>query len=469
MLDSNLLSQAISLHQKGELGKANKIYSSILFTNPNHLQALCLSGSIAQACGDFALAIALFTKANQISPTLPSVYLQLGICHSNINELEIANDLYKKASLLMPNLIDPIINQANNLIKLSQFSEAFHLYQKALSLTPTSALVHNNIGTLFLKSMRPEDAKIWFWKALELQEDYASAWNSLGVALTELGDLERALNAYSKAIEYDSTFVEPLFNSHTVLIDLKRPHEALEALEKVNSLDPRNSTNLFFMGMMQEYSGDRELGSQILEALSQKGDALSEIESWHYLKNLDLKKATLVGSNTKTIELALQEAKLDGLVLEFGVYNGKSIRNIAYLTNSVVHGFDSFKGIPENWNDEPGGSYSANGTLPEVPNNVTLHEGWFEKTIPKFKNENIGPIRFINIDCDLYSSTKTIFDLLGSQITRGTVIVFDEYIGYKSWKEDEFKAFQEAVIQYQWQYEILTFSFATKQVAVKII
>ena len=49
------------------------------------------------------------------------------------------------------------------------------------------------------------------------------------------------------------------------------------------------------------------------------------------------------------------------------------------------------------------------------------------------------------------------------------MIVFDEYIGYKSWKEDEFKAFQEAVIQYQWQYEILTFSFATKQVAVKII
>lgn len=469
MTDTDLLSEAIDLHQQGELGKANEIYSSILLANPDHLQALCLSGSIAQAYGDFTQAIQLFTKANQISPALPSVYLQLGICHSNINELEIANDLYKKASLLMPNQIDPIINQANNLIKLNQFSEAFQLYQKALSLAPTSALIHNNIGTLFLKSMRPEDAKKWFSKALELQENNASAWNSLGVALTELGDLESALSAYTRAIEYDPTFIEPLFNSHTVLIDLKRPLEALQALEKATSLDPLNSTNRFFLGMLQEYSGDRTLGSQILGSLSQNADALSEIESWHYLKNLDLKKATLVGSNTKTIELALQEATLDGLVLEFGVYNGKSIRNIASLTKSTIHGFDSFIGIPENWNDEPGGSYSANGNLPEVPSNVTLHEGWFEETIPKFKNENIGPIRFINIDCDLYSSTKTIFDLLGSQIIAGTVIVFDEYIGYKSWKNDEFKAFQEAVITYGWQYEILTFSFATKQVALKII
>ena len=194
----------------------------------------------------------------------------------------------------------------------------------------------------------------------------------------------------------------------------------------------------------------------------------AELESWAYLR-AQSQFGKLVGSNTKTIELALGQAKLDGLVLEFGVYNGKSIRNIAALVQGKVHGFDSFEGIPENWNDEPSGSYSAHGQLPEVPSNVTLHKGWFEITIPEFIKENRGPIRFMNIDCDLYGSTKTIFELLGPQIAQGTVIVFDEYIGYKSWKEDEFKAFQEAVAQYQWRYEILSFSFATKQVAVKIL
>jgi hypothetical protein len=36
------------------------------------------------------------------------------------------------------------------------------------------------------------------------------------------------------------------------------------------------------------------------------------------------------------------------------------------------------------------------------------------------------------------------------------------------WREDEFKAFEEAVKTYGWSYEYLCFSFFTKQVAVEI-
>ena len=316
--------------------------------------------------------------------------------------------------------------------------------------------------------MKPEDARYWLEKTLAIQENHASAWNSLGVALTEFGNLEGAIEAYSMATKCDPTLTEPFFNSHAVLIDLGKPQEAIANLEQASEMEPLNNSHRFFLEMMKEYFSNEYTNSEILTSLAQNIDVKAELESWEYLKSLDIKSATLVGTNTKTIELALKETSLDGLVLEFGVYNGKSIRNIATQVNSTVHGFDSFQGIPENWNDEPSGSYSANGSLPEVPSNVTLYQGWFEETIPQFMLTHTGPIRFINIDCDLYSSTKTIFDLLGPQIMSGTVIVFDEYIGYKSWKNDEFKAFQEAVTQYGWKYEVLSFSFATKQVAVKI-
>ena len=111
------------------------------------------------------------------------------------------------------------------------------------------------------------------------------------------------------------------------------------------------------------------------------------------------------------------------------------------------------------------------GILPAVPNNVKLIQGWFDESLPMFLKEidkNI-PIRFLHIDCDLYSSTKIIFDLIGDRICPGTVILFDELIGYESWQKDEFKAFMEAVKKYSWGYEILLFSFATKQVAIKIV
>ena len=468
MIDSSTLAKAIALHQQGELQKANALYSSILSQDPNHLQTLCLSGSIAQAEGDFSRAAQLFSQAHHLNPAHAVICLQLGICYSNLGELEIANKLYKQASSIDPNQIEPIVNLANNLTKQNQFQEAYALYKKALLLNPLSALVHYNIGSLFLKSMKPQEALSWFWQSLELEENNASAWNSLGVALTDTGAIEEALDAYQRAIACDPAFEEPLFNVHTVLLDLGNNEAAIEALKKVCDLDPENPAYSFFLGMLEEYLDKDSKQSPRLNALSNIQQIQPELESWAYVKTLH-RSALLLGTNTKTIEQALAQAKLEGLVLEFGVYNGKSIRNIASIVNTEVHGFDSFEGIPENWNDEPSGSYSANGELPVVPSNVTLHQGWFEDTLPKFIKENSGPIRFMNIDCDLYSSTKTIFDLLGLQVVPGTVIVFDEFIGYKSWKDDEFKAFQEAVDQYQWRYEILSFSFATKQVALKIL
>jgi len=58
----------------------------------------------------------------------------------------------------------------------------------------------------------------------------------------------------------------------------------------------------------------------------------------------------------------------------------------------------------------------------------------------------------MNIDCDIYSSTKTVLEIFSKQIIPGTVIVFDEYIGNTNWREDEFKAFQEAVLKHGWEY-----------------
>ena len=463
-----MLSQAIALHQQGELQQANALYLSILSQDPHHLQTLCLSGSIAQAQGDFSRAVQLFSQAHHLNPAHAMICLQLGICYSKLGELEIANKLYKQASAIDPNQIEPIVNLANNLTKQNHFQEAYALYKKALQLDPLSALVHYNIGSLFLKSMKPQEAQSWLKQSLDLEKNNASAWNSLGVALTEIGAIEEALDAYNQATICDPRFEEPLFNSHTALLDLGKKDAAITALEKVCDLNPANPVYQFFLGMLQEYLDPNNQPSPSLSSLSDNKQVQAELESWEYLKRQH-RSALLLGTNTKTIDLALTHAGLEGLVLEFGVYNGKSIRNIASIVDTEVHGFDSFEGIPENWNDEPSGSYSANGELPDVPSNVTLHQGWFEDTIPKFINANSGPIRFMNIDCDLYSSTKTIFDLLGPQIVSGTVIVFDEYIGYKSWKDDEFKAFQEAVSHYQWNYEILSFSFATKQVALKIL
>lgn len=178
----------------------------------------------------------------------------------------------------------------------------------------------------------------------------------------------------------------------------------------------------------------------------------------------------ITGTSYQTFDELLPLIPTEGLVLEFGVRNGHTIHHIAdILPERKVYGFDSFEGLPEAWHDEGAGSYSAGGRLPKVPSNVEFVVGWFNETLPGFKQAHPEPIAFMNVDCDLYSATKTIFDELDVQIVPGTIIVFDEYIGNKTWRLDEFKAFQEWVQSKGVEYEYLTASFYTKQVSVRIL
>jgi tetratricopeptide (TPR) repeat protein len=194
------------------------------------------------------------------------------------------------------------------------------------------------------------------------------------------------------------------------------------------------------------------------------------IESAEYLFSKTQGKITLTGSSQQTFATVLEHVSPTGIIAEFGVRNGHTINLLAKLyPNHRLYGFDSFVGIPEDWNEEAAGSYSAGGKLPRVADNVTLVHGWFDKTLPVFAQQNSETLALLNVDCDLYSSTKTIFDCLGDRIIAGTVIIFDEYICNKSWKEDEFKAFQEWVAANNVQYEYLAASFYTKQTAVKIL
>ena len=124
---------------------------------------------------------------------------------------------------------------------------------------------------------------------------------------------------------------------------------------------------------------------------------------------------------------------LDGLYLEFGVWNGESINYIAQvLPTKIIYGFDCWTGIPEDWNFNdksfPKGSWSAGGRPPKPKPNVRFISGLFETTLPMFVAEHPNiPTAFVHIDSDLYASAKTIFKHMGSSFVPGTVILFDEY------------------------------------------
>ena len=165
----------------------------------------------------------------------------------------------------------------------------------------------------------------------------------------------------------------------------------------------------------------------------------------------------------------VDKAKVDGLWLEFGVASGMSTRKYAeFMPTSMkpLYGFDSFQGIPEDWAEHKKGAFSSNGHIPDVEGAEML-VGLFDETLPTFISQKDKNISVLVIDCDLYSSTKTIFDNCKNKIVPGTVIIFDEiYNGsgiYKDWEEHEYKAFMEFVKEKNVEFKWLAYVFNGEQ------
>jgi len=161
----------------------------------------------------------------------------------------------------------------------------------------------------------------------------------------------------------------------------------------------------------------------------------------------------------RLLDYALSKISKKGDILEFGVRAGESITYIAQkLKDRTIHGFDSFEGLPEEWEGHAflKSDFTQNGKIPIVPGNVILHKGWFDKTISEYNNSN--EIAFINLDCDIYSSTKTVLDELGNKITTGTIILIDDFFNYRNWKQHQYKAFQEFVEKNNVKFEYLAFN-----------
>jgi len=366
--------------------------------------------------------------------------------------------------------IENNVRNAWNFFNRGFLDEALNLCESVLKINPQRAESVYLSGLIFLRDGQIKRAIDFLLKANILFPKHFEVLTNLGFAYHEIGEVKLAKALYLEALSIHPQYINAYYNLHALYIDEGDFVEAKNCLEKIVSINDTDLDAVFMLGLLHDYKGDEISAKPYFEKIKQSTSLLlARLEAWQYLKTQFKKKPILTGSINQTFQIAMNASSEEGLILEFGVRHGNSINQLAKLTISTVHGFDSFEGLPTEWHNESKESYSTKGIIPDVEKNVILYKGWFEDTLPEFSKKYPESIRLINIDCDLYSSTSTILKILAPQIQSGTVLIFDEYIGNQHWKEDEFKAFQEAVNFNQWKYEYLAFSFFTKQVAVKIL
>ena len=177
--------------------------------------------------------------------------------------------------------------------------------------------------------------------------------------------------------------------------------------------------------------------------------------------------------------------KIDGDILEFGVFNGASLLATAIILKKLnskkkVYGYDSFKGLinfkkEDNFNnfniqfkkniisrknlidhkklfnlkklilnkkiDPKNISGSNNFTKVDLNllkkkikflklDNIILIKGDYKRTL-KRKNIKFNKLMAVNVDCDLYKSYEIIFDKIKPYLSKGCFMHLDEYYSLK--------------------------------------
>jgi hypothetical protein len=182
-------------------------------------------------------------------------------------------------------------------------------------------------------------------------------------------------------------------------------------------------------------------------------EALACRETAEYIiSHEQLYVAEQVEGASEIIDWSLGKAPKNGLCLEFGIGFGRTLKRIA--AQRYVHGFDSFKGLPEAWRSGlPKGTFSNAGMVKEqivtklhnlhdedASRGGEIHVGWFNETLPKwieyYQLQLERGIDYIHLDSDLYSSAVTILEGVKEYLKPGSVILFDEYWNYPGWKLD---------------------------------
>lgn len=183
-------------------------------------------------------------------------------------------------------------------------------------------------------------------------------------------------------------------------------------------------------------------------------------------------------STEQTLWFSYEMAKFykdsTGCFVECGVAAGAQIIAMRFgAPKKLIHAFDSFQGIPlpSNKDDQlPGIKMLTDYERKNLPDpgkqklettgmtavsvesfkkhmidsgggldNLVIHEGWFEETLPC---DEVGDISILRLDGDLYNSTFVCLKHLFNKVIKGGCVIIDDWelAGSRKACEDYFKS-----------------------------
>ena len=233
--DQDKFAEALSLHEEGRLGEAERVYRSILAVDGRHVPSLLHLGTLRIQQGRHEDAIRLIRDVLQCEPDCAEAHSNLG------------------TALHMGGHHD----------------EAVASYETALAIEPDRAEAHYGLGLALHALRRYDEATACYERALSIDPDYAEASCALGAVLVALKDPERAIGCYRRAHCIDPDYVEAICGLAEACHAEKQDDEAVALYRRATDLRPGHPQTLNALSIALQAAGrHREAIEHLREALA---------------------------------------------------------------------------------------------------------------------------------------------------------------------------------------------------------
>lgn len=256
------LQRGVVAHKEGKLQEAEKLYRSILSTQPQHADANHNLGVLAVEIGKVAEALSFFQLALEANPKQVQFWLSYIDALIKVGQLDNARQVLRqgkdaglngkqvhqleaqlstlRSSISLPTS-NPSKQQIDGLIALyseSKLQEAVVQGTALESRFPNDPIIPSILGAIYAGLRRYEEAITSYNKAIDLKPDYAEAYNNCAIALKGLGQHKKAISNLEKAIKINPNYLDALYNLGNSLREFGRSQEAIVNYNKVISLKP---------------------------------------------------------------------------------------------------------------------------------------------------------------------------------------------------------------------------------------
>jgi tetratricopeptide (TPR) repeat protein len=220
-----LLTQAVQLHQQGQLVEAGNLYDSVLAIDPHNGDALHLLGLIALQTQQYQSAVELMGQAIHLAPDNALFHCNRGVALKNLGQFQAAIVSYNQAIRLKPDYAEAYNNRGISLKELQLYPDALDSFRQAIGHHPHFAEAYSNSGIVLHRLGQLGAAMDCFNTAIILQPGLGQAYCYRGAVYKDQHQFHAALNDFEQAIALNPLDAEAHSHQSSTLLMLGEFHK----------------------------------------------------------------------------------------------------------------------------------------------------------------------------------------------------------------------------------------------------